>query len=112
MRYGQVAVELLVNLLHEVSEHFAVCRGVFQLVEPYIIMYHLVNQGIFQFLFRQVIAYVEAQSEVAGLDLAAQSSAAVIHAKAQIGFNVAQFKLRFGEFSGKHLLIELFKLFF
>ena len=63
VRNRQVTTELFVDGVHHLPEELSVRTGVFELIHTDIIMYHLMNDGIFYLLFSQVYPCNDAQFE-------------------------------------------------
>lgn len=112
VRNGEVSAKLLVDAVHDVPKEETMRTGVLQLIHAYVVVDHLVNDGIFDYLFRQIYSGVDAKAEVEVLLLSVRKYAHFVRALSQESLRIAQFDGKFGETSFEHLLVELIKLLF
>ena len=106
---GDMPAKLAIDVVHDLAEERAVCRGVFQLVVADVIVYHLVDDGIFHNVFGQVDTGIDAQAEVVEFSSAKELTAFLIHTLSEEGLGIAQLNRQHGEFTAKHLAVELLK---
>lgn len=69
MRDGEMPAVLLVDVLHELAKQRTMCASVGKSVDSHIIMYHFMDEGVFELFFRQVVPGTEPQLKVVPLSL-------------------------------------------
>lgn len=107
VRHGDVSAKPVVDVVHHLSKQAAMRRSVFQSVIRNIIMYHLMDDGIFQHPFRPVGIGADAQSEVVEYCRSAFVSFLFVGAGTEIGFGTTELNGDFGEFAGEYESVEL-----
>ena len=104
--------ETLVDVVHHLPKDLAMSTSVLDAVEMDIIMYHLMDDGILHFIFRQVKADADTETEVVKLHLAEQFPSFLIYKHAKEGLGIAKLNGKNREFIIKNEMIKLPKLIF
>ena len=81
--------ETLVDVVHHLPKDLSMSTCVLNAVEVDIIMYHLVDDGILYFIFRQVKADADTETEVVEFQLTEQFPLFLIHKHAKKGLGIA-----------------------
>ena len=81
--------ETLVDVVHHLPKHLTMSTCVLNAVEVNIIVYHLVDDGILYFIFRQVKADADTETEVVEFQLTEQFPSFLIYKHAKEGLGVA-----------------------
>ena len=84
-----VSSEMQVDVVHHLTKNLSMSTCVLDAVEVNIIMYHLVDDGIFYFIFRQVKTDADTKSEIIMLHLTEQCPPLLIYKHTQECLGVA-----------------------
>ena len=104
--------ETQVYVIHHLPKNFSMSTSVLNAVEMNIIMYHFVDDSILHFIFRQVKANADTETEVVKFQLTEQFPSFLIYKHAKEGLGVAQLNGKNREFIIKDKMIKLPKLIF
>ena len=102
--------ETQVYVVHHLPKDLSMSTCVLNAIEVNIIMYHLVDDSILHFIFRQVKAGVDTETEVVEFQLTEQFPSFLIYKHAKEGLGVAKLDGKNREFIIKNKMIKLPKL--
>ena len=89
MGNGDMPPETLVDVVHHLPKDLTMSACVLNAVEMNIVMYHLMDDGILHFSFRQIKADADTETEVVEFHLTKQFPLFLIHKHAKKGLGVA-----------------------
>ena len=104
--------ETQVDVVHHLPKDLSMSTCVLYAVKMNIIMYHLMDDSILYFIFRQVKADADTETEVIKFQLTEQFPSFLIYKHAKEGLGVAQLNGKNREFIIKNKMIKLPKLIF
>ncbi len=102
--------ETQVYVVHHLPKDLSMSTCVLNAIEVNIIMYHLVDDSILHFIFRQVKAGADTETEVVEFQLTEQFPSFLIYKHAKKSLGVAKLDGKFREFIIKNKMIKLPKL--
>ena len=112
MGNSDMSSETLVDVVHHLPKDLAMSTRVLDAVEMDIIMYHLMDDSVLHFIFRQVKADADTETEVVKLHLTEQFPSFLIYKHAKEGLGIAKLNGKNREFIIKDKMIKLPKLIF
>ena len=89
MGNGDMPSETQVDIVHHLTKDLAMSTRVLNAVEMDIIMYHLMDDGILHFIFRQVKADADTETEIVEFHLTEQFPLFLIHKHAKKSLGIA-----------------------
>ena len=81
--------ETLVDVVHHLPKHLTMSTCVLDAVEMDVIVYHLMDDSILHFVFRQVKTYADTETEIVEFQFAEQLPPFLIYKHAKEGLGVA-----------------------
>ena len=110
MGNSDMPFETLVDVIHHLPKDLAMSTRVLNAVEMDIIMYHLMDDGILHFIFRQVKTDADTETEIVEFHLTEQFPSFLIYKHAKEGLGIAKLNGKNREFIIKNKMIKLPKL--
>lgn len=81
--------EMLVYVVHHLAKDLSMSTCVLNAVEMDIIMYHLMDNSVLNFIFGQVKTYADTETEIVEFQFAKQFPPFLIHKHTEEGLGVA-----------------------
>ncbi len=81
--------ETLVDVVHHLPKHLSMSTCVLDAVEMDVIVYHLMDDSILHFVFRQVKTYADTETEIVEFQFAKQLPPFLIYKHTEEGLGVA-----------------------
>ena len=84
-----IPTETLVDVVHHLPKHLTMSTCVLDAVEMDVIVYHLMDDSILHFVFRQVKTYADTETEIVEFKFAEQLPSFLIYKHTEEGLGVA-----------------------